>query len=76
MNEHTAERDAVEYPEPDPLDERWFVVDSEKWAEVVRLLERAPEPKPRLADLLRERDMFASQQQPPPPGAGRTGADA
>lgn len=51
---------------PDPLDERWFAVDSEKWAEVVRLLERAPEPKPRLADLLRERGMFASQQVFPP----------
>ena len=54
---------------PDPLDERWFVVDSEKWAEVVRLLERAPEPKPRLADLLRERGMFASQQVIPPGGS-------
>ena len=50
-----------EYPEPDALDERWFATNSEQWSEVVRLLDRAPEPKPRLAELLRERSMFASQ---------------
>jgi hypothetical protein len=60
------ENDADEYPEPDALDERWFVADPEQWAEVVRLIERAPEPKPRLADLLRERGMFASQHTGPP----------